>query len=311
MRVLFVGTLDFSHYCLGALIGLPVDIAAVVTDTPEQNTFNSDYRDLRPLAESFDIPTVTNRKISEPASAEWVRSLDVDAIFIFGWSRMIPTEVLSVAPLGGLGSHPSPLPVGRGRHPLVWTILKGLEQGALTFLRLTDEPDAGPILAQEPFPVTRYDDAGTLYDRTKGAAQSLLPTVVHRLDSADPGWMEQDEDRATVWRKRGEEDGLIDWTSSSQDIYDLARALTRPYVGAHTFLGGQRVTIWKVLPPFHESIDPHVEDVPPGTVVEANDRWLQVKTGTGAVKVVHWATVDNRCEIEEGDQFQVEPGETR
>ncbi|WP_408641721.1 DUF4422 domain-containing protein [Sporofaciens musculi] len=48
------------------------------------------------------------------------------------------------------------------------------------------------------------------------------------------------------WRKRGKTDGKIDWRMSVRAIYNLVRALAKPYVGAHFEYQGLEYKVWKV-----------------------------------------------------------------
>lgn len=285
-RVLLVGTIDFSHFCLSRLLDLPVEIAEVITDAPERNTFNTDFRDLRPLAQSAGIPVRTIFEPRDPAFLREVQQMDLDAILVVGWSRLIPAEFLNTARFGGIGSHPAPLPHGRGRHPLVWTLIEELNTGGLSFFKLTEEADQGPILLQETFRVGFEDDAGTLYNKIKEAAGRLLPTLIQELATGEPTFTPQDESAATVWRKRTEDDGLIRWDDTARRIYNLVRALSHPYVGAHTFYDEQRVRVWKALPPFHEVLDPLEWEKDPGVVLSKRGGRVRVRCGDGCITLV-------------------------
>ena len=94
----------------------------------------------------------------------------------------------------------------------------------------------------------------------------------------------QDHEAATVCRKRGEADGLIDWAGETRVAYNLIRAITKPYPGAHTFApGGERLTLWRAKPV-------HVnERQAPGTILEVEgERAFTVATGDGALEVSEW-----------------------
>src|ERR1700722_19860605 len=111
----------------------------------------------------------------------------------------------------------------------------------------------------------------------------------------------QDASQATYWRKRTAQDGQIHWDQPSMTIYNLIRALTRPYPGSHTFFGEEKVIIWKALPPTSASRDADSTELP-GMVAEvANDR-LRVRTGDGYLTILDYQPA-NGTELVAGGQF--------
>ena len=50
------------------------------------------------------------------------------------------------------------------------------------------------------------------------------------------------------YEKRTREDGLINWEQDVFEIYNLVRAITKPYPGAYSEVNGEKMTIWKAQP---------------------------------------------------------------
>ena len=154
-------------------------------------------------------------------------------------------EVLSIPKIGSIGSHPSLLPKNRGRHPLIWSLINNEETGGLTFLYLDNGIDDGDILWQESFPITELDDAGTLYGKIKTLSSKAIPDLLGRMTVGPLVGTRQAAEIATYLRKRSEADGLIHWSLPAKVIHNLVRALTHPYVGAHSYYNEGKITIWK------------------------------------------------------------------
>ena len=93
MRVIFIGTVEFSLHTLQKLIDLNVNLVGVCTK--DSSTFNSDYADLRPVCISNSIPFLFVDNINSPNSVKWIKDLNPDVIFCFGWSSLIKKEVLN------------------------------------------------------------------------------------------------------------------------------------------------------------------------------------------------------------------------
>lgn len=285
MRIVFAGAVDFSRHCLGELFRQNCDVVGVFNPERQDARMNSDYADLAPLATAHGVPVYRIRKINSPESVDLVRSLDPDILLVFGFSQLISTEILKVPPLGCIGTHPALLPRDRGRHPLIWALVDGLGESGLTFFYLDEGADSGDILWQRPFPITTNDDAGTLYARVKELASEGIRELLPQLESGTAPRYRQDPARATYRRKRTEADGEIDWSGSALTVYNLIRALTRPYPGARTFAGDRRLVVWRSrLPSLFPSSRPGL----PGEVLHTTHDGLLVQSGDGVVELLEW-----------------------
>lgn len=282
MRIAFVGNVASSRRVLEALLDRDAGVVGVLTR--RDSSFNSDHVDLGPLAASRGIPFAHQEDMEADATAAWIEALVPDVVFCIGWSRLLPPRILSAAPLGVVGFHPSPLPRGRGRHPIVWALALGLEETASTFFRMDEGADTGALLSQERIAILPDDDAGSLYDRICRTACSQAVALAEALAEGRAEAVEQDGSRATVWRRRTERDGRIDWRMPARGIVDLVRALARPYPGAHIETDSGALKAWKaaVLP---EESDPTLV---PGLVTgRAEDgSWFDVRCADGVVRVL-------------------------
>lgn len=282
MRVAFIGCVNYSYQMLDCLLSLQdVDVVGVVTR--EKSAFNSDFRNLAPLAERAGIPCFLARRNKQDDMAFWLAALRPDVIYCFGWSYLLSPEILQVARLGVVGYHPSPLPQNRGRHPIVWTLALGLKETASSFFFMDEGADAGDILSQVPVVISPDDDAGSLYGKLVDTSKQQLSLFTAQLVRGDFTRKMQEEKLANTWRKRTKEDGQIDWRMSARSICNLVRALTRPYPGAHCRYLEEERRVWKAnclpLAGAHANIEP-------GKVLEVDSSSLTVKAGEDAVVLI-------------------------
>ena len=290
MRIVFTGTVDFSRHCLEEVLRMGGDIVGILTLEKENAQFNSDYADLGPVADKYGVPIYRIKNINDHGTIAHIKNLDPDVIFVFGFSQLIKKEILDIPPLGCIGAHPALLPKNRGRHPLIWALIEDLKDSGLTFFYLDEGADSGDILWQKTFRITDEDDAGTLYDRIKILATEGIREFLPRLQSGSAPRIPQDHSLATYWRKRGEEDGEIVWTGTTRQVFNLVRALTRPYVGAHTFKGENRILIWRSrIIPRPERI-PEYRTAGAGEILSEPSPAFFVRTGDGVLEVMEWET---------------------
>ena len=131
MKILFIGTVEFSARAIEKLLEIHADIVGIVTR--KESPINSDFIDLTPIGKEFGIPTKYTNDINDTETLSWIRELAPDILMCFGWSALIKKELLELPPMGVVGFHPALLPNNRGRHPLIWAKVLGLEKSGNTF----------------------------------------------------------------------------------------------------------------------------------------------------------------------------------
>ncbi|WP_324719205.1 formyltransferase family protein [Salinimicrobium sp. HB62] len=285
LKIFFIGTVSLSQKALQKLLSLDAEIVGIATKS--SSVFNSDHVDLSNLAEEHDIPWKYVKDINAPHIVEWIKSLQPDIIFCFGWSTLIKKELLELTELGVVGFHATALPENRGRHPLIWSLVLGLEQGASTFFFMKEGADDGDILSQKPYRINYEDDANSVYLKIESNALVQIAEFLPKLQKRFFKVVRQDHSCGNVWRKRGMKDGEIDFRMSSYAIYNLVRALTRPYVGAHLFYKNKEIKIWKVK---EEKYD-H-QNIEPGKILESKSSEILVKTYDNAVRIIEHEFVE-------------------
>ncbi len=276
MRIVFIGCVEFSARALLALIEAQAEVAGVVTC--RQNSFNADFADLGPLCTGAGLPLHLTADVNSAETLAWIRSRAPEIVFCFGWSSLIKRDLLSLPPMGVIGFHPAALPRNRGRHPLIWALALGLEETASTFFFMDEGADSGDLLDQRPVPIHYADTARTLYDRVTATALEQIRDFLPQLQLGTFVRAPQDHHLANTWRKRGKKDGLLDFRMSSRGIYNLVRALTHPYVGAHALYREQEVKVWEA----REAVTAD-RNLEPGKVLAVEGDALLVKCGEGAV----------------------------
>jgi len=279
MKVVLIGSVEFSLRVLEKLISIDVDLVGVCTK--KSSTFNSDFFDLKPLSDINEVPCLHVEDINSTKSVEWIKNLNPDVIFCFGWSSLIKKDILALAPMGIVGYHPAKLPKNRGRHPLIWALALGLKESASTFFFMDEGADTGDMLSQVDFEISYQDDARNLYDKVVETALIQIEEFIPALEKGTYTRIKQNEKESNSWRKRNELDGEIDFRMNSRSIYNLTRALTKPYVGAHIKFNEINYSVWKVK----ESND-FQENIEPGKVLRVFDKIFVVKSYDGAIEII-------------------------
>lgn len=277
VRIVYVGARIVGRRCLQALLQAGAHIAGLLYldeskagITVAHCAFDDLVRDYRLNARPFTT-------LHDPEILTWTQKCRPDVGMVIGVSQLIGKELLAAPRQGFIGMHPTLLPEGRGRAPIPWTLIKGLERTGVSLFWCSPEADTGDMLLQEAVPVHYEDTAGVLGARTDDVAARLLVQSLPLLASGHPPRIPQDNDRATVWPRRQPEDGLLDWSWSPRRIYDWVRALSHPYPGAFTLVDNRKLFIWAC----RESQDRR--RTAPGTVIDVLPHGVLVACSEGTV----------------------------
>jgi len=279
MKIFFIGSIQFSEKILIHLIKIKANIKGVYTLKSSKN--NSDHIDLTNICVKNNIPCKYTDNINSDESLDWIKSFEPDIIFCFGWSRLLKNELLTLASLGVLGYHPTLLPANRGRHPIIWSLVLGLDETASTFYFMDKDADSGNILSQYPISIKMNDNANSLYNKLIITAIKQINEFLPNLESNNYDCIIQDHSKANYWRKREIKDGQIDWRMTAQAIYNLVRGLSKPYPGAHFLFKGKNIKVLET-----KIVSDNKKNIEPGKVLLVDNNGIIVKAGEDSVCLI-------------------------
>ena len=274
MRTVWVSFDTIGRDCLEAAAAGGAEIVGVVTLPGPINPSRSGQCAFDGLAERFGAALVETRDINAPDTLNAIRKLEPDMVFVVGWSQLVHDPFIGIAREGVFGMHPTLLPRHRGRAPIPWAILAGLARTGVTLFEIVDATaDSGAIVGQVVVDIAPDETATTLFARLADAHVTLARELVNGTAPRLP----QDSTRASVWPKRAAADGIIDWETRAPYLHDWVRAQTRPYPGAFTYLGQDKVIVWGARPV-------ELEDAAPaGTIVNLSADGPVVACGEGGL----------------------------
>jgi len=243
-RIVLAGSVTSSRITLEALLRHKADVVGVLGLDPSASKRVSGYVRLADLAGKTGLPCREFTDINDPEIVSTVDDWAPDILFVVGLSQMVKRPLLQLPRQGTIGYHPTPLPQGRGRAPLVWLKLDG-KDGAATFFEMTEEADAGGILVQEPFRVEPDAYIADVIESQLRAIHSALDSWLPGLIAGEWNPVPQDAARASWNARRAPADSCIDWHAPASEIAALVRAVSHPYPGAYTYYKGRKLIIWR------------------------------------------------------------------
>jgi len=289
-RIVVFGYHDIGVACLEELLRQRAEVVAVAThqDDPGERIW---FGSVAHLASAHGLPVHTPDQPNVPEFVEEIRRLQPDLIFSFYYRRLLSPAILAIPSLGAINLHGSLLPKYRGRAPLNWVLVHGETATGVTLHYMDAQADHGDIIAQRLVPITIEDTALTLSRKLTEAARVLLAETYPLIVTGQAPRIPQDHSAATTFGRRSPADGLIEWSRSAWQIYNLVRAVTRPFPGAFTFWGDKRTFVWAARPPSGRRADAE-----PGTLQGCGaGRVLEVATGKGILEIL-------RIQVEGGEE---------
>lgn len=281
LRIVFMGTPDFSVPSLEALIDHGYRVVGVVTqpDRPRGRKQVLTPPPVKRVAEARGIPVFQPEKLRDPEAVRTVLAMDPDLVVTAAYGQIVPKAILDGPRYGCINVHASLLPKYRGGAPIHWALINGEKETGITIMKMVPELDAGDILSQREIPIDDRDNVGTLHDKLSRLGAELLTETLPDLLSGRIRPIPQDERLVTYAPNIRREDEWIDWGRTARQIYDHVRGL-HPWPVASTTWMGMTLKIWWV-----EWSDA-ASDRPPGTVIAAGREGIEVAAGRGTVRIV-------------------------
>jgi methionyl-tRNA formyltransferase len=281
--IVFIGAHMESRAPFLHLVDQGYNIAGFVTLQPDGLTKMAGGVDLSGRAEQAEIPILRVRNVNEPSANAWISSKAPDVLLVVGWTQLLNAELLRVPKFACFGFHASLLPKYRGRAPINWAIINGETVTGNTMMVLEPNADTGDIVAQRTIPISDEDTCGTVYEKVGQTEVEMLEEVLPLIQKGVLPRRKQDDREATVMPKRRPEDGRIDWTRSTHEIYNWIRALTAPYPGAFSIVDGKHLWIWSACA---SSEIMERDGFAPGDVARDPEGWPLIATSDGWIRVL-------------------------
>lgn len=254
---------------------------------------------LETMAQEHHIPYIVSDKITR-AVIDQTRSIGPDVIIGGGvWRSMIPSDFFNIPPYGAIGLHGSALPQYRGWAGINWYMINGEKEYRMRMFQVDGGLDSGPLVADRDgnflevgIGLENEKHIAEILDEFPGVQVKAYGQLVDILLKGDVQFIPQDESAATYTCHRGPEDGEIDWSRSTREVFNFIRAQSRPYPGAFTFFNGHKVILWRVKPRYDYAN--YVGRIHGKVVTRDKDAdSVVILTGDGGIEVLEAGTTGN------------------
>jgi methionyl-tRNA formyltransferase len=277
LRLVFMGTPDFSVPTLLELVGAGHEIAAVYTRAPQPAGRGMDLRPspVAREAERFGIPVLTPKTLRTVDAADAMFAHDAEAAVVVAYGLILPKPILDVFLLGAFNLHASLLPRWRGAAPIQRAIMAGDAETGAMVMKMDEGLDTGPVAMADRVPIAPDATASDLHDQLAQRGAKLMLVALAALERGTLQLTPQPATGVTYAKKIEKGEARIDWTQPWQAVHDHCRGLS-PFPGAWFELGGAgRVKVLRTT-----QGDGH------GTPGQVLDEQMTVACGQGAVRIL-------------------------
>lgn len=281
MRVVFAGTPDFAVPSLEVL--LESSLAGLVAVYCQPDRPSGRGRTIRPgpvksKATQAAVPVYQPEKINTPEAIAQLQSLKPDLVLVVAYGALLKKQHLEIPRLGCFNLHASLLPRWRGAAPIQRSIEAGDTMSGVSLMRIVEELDAGPVLAQSEINLAEHVTGGWLHDRLSEMAANLLIQNLPALASGKLKEQPQNVSQVTYAKKLGREESWVNWTDSAGQIERRIRAFD-PWPGCLFSIEGKTLKILKA------STTSHQASTTPGQVLQAGPEGIVVQSGQDAIRI--------------------------
>lgn len=244
MRIVFMGTPDFAAAILKRLIDTGRNVVGVFSqpDKPVGRKQVIMPTATKALAMEHGIPVFQPAKLRDGEALRIMQELKPDLTVVAAYGKILPKDILDVAPLGNVNVHGSLLPKYRGSAPIQWSVINGDKVTGITTMYMAEGMDTGDMIMKFELPIGEDETAGELFDRMAKLGAESIEKTLELFDKGEVKSVPQNEEEATYAPMLKKEMGEIDFGKTAKEIHNLVRGLN-PWPTAYTFFEGKTVKV--------------------------------------------------------------------
>ncbi len=282
MKVVYMGTPDFSVGALEAIINSRHEVTAVVTqpDKPKGRSKELQISPVKACAQKYNLPVFQPVKIKEAEAVAKLREFEADIFVVAAFGQILSKEILTMPKYGCVNIHASLLPKYRGASPIQWAVLNGEEVSGVTIMQMDEGIDTGDILMQETVTLDEKETGESLFDKLALCGADLIVKALDAIEAGRVTPIKQDESASTHVGMLKKEFGKMDFSQSAVVLERKIRGLNS-WPSAYTYMKGKTLKIWDAdVVPADKGIKAQC-----GEVLEVTKDSFHVMTGNGVLAI--------------------------
>ena len=246
MKIVFAGTTPFSAFHLDLLIKSKNEVAAVLTQPDRKSGRGKNLKPspVKTFSEKEGLQVIQPKGLKNNTEViEGLKAINPDLILVVAYGLILPPEIINLPKFGCINIHASLLPRWRGAAPIERSILEGDSKGGITYMKMDEGLDTGPIMKLLPCTFDEDEDSGTLEKKYQNLSKVELISFLGDLAEGGVKEVNQDSELATYAEKIEKQETEILWEQESAECIERKIRALFPKYGAFTFFGDKRIKI--------------------------------------------------------------------
>ena len=227
MNILFAGTPKNSANILKYLINdNSFNIVGVLTQPDKKGKRGNKFieSEVSVLAKQHAIPLYKPDDLIKDPMLDEIRLINADYLIVIAYGKMLPDWLIEIPKICSINVHFSLLPKYRGASPIQSALLNGDKKTGITYIKISNELDAGDIISSYEIDIKDSDNKLTLEDNLTSLCINNISNVLSNISKKGISLNEQDHASATYCRKITKKDSLVDFDDESKNIINKFRA---------------------------------------------------------------------------------------
>lgn len=275
MKVLFLGSSNFSNIVLAQLLKNGVNVVGVITqpDKPSGRGQKLKSNTTKIFAQEHSIPVYTFDKLRN--HIEEIKRIEYDLACVASFGQILPQSFLDIKPT--INVHPSLLPKYRGATPIQSALLNGDNYTGVTIMKVALLVDSGDIIMQKKYKIND-EDYNELEEKLALLGGNMASEVIGEFQNGSIKAVPQDNSKATLVKKLEKSDGKLDFSKNKDEIINKVRALSST-VGCFIMVEGKVIKIGKVSDAsekFNDVEERQIQNYKKAFIIGCNDGAIEV-----------------------------------
>ena len=298
MKIVFAGTPTFSAFHLDLLIKSENEVAAVLTQ-PDRKSGRGKKISVSPvktLAQENQILVLQPKSLKKNTDVlNQLKHIEPELILVVAYGLILPKEFIGLPKFGCINVHASLLPRWRGAAPIERTLMEGDTEGGITYMKMDEGLDAGPIMKLLPCPIESNENSESLEKKYQNLSEINLLKFLQDVSSKKFEEVHQNSSIATYAEKIERQETEILWNSESADLIERKIRALFPKYGSFTFLGNKRVKI------LNSSLENPPKELSPGEIYTSDEDYLYVGCLDHKCLRIHRLQIESKQPVEAKD----------
>ncbi len=245
LKIIFMGTPEFSVPTLKALIDQNYEVLMIYTQPPKKSKRGQkvNISPIQSFSEKKNIPFRSPETLNNN-EYEFIKNLSADLGVVVAYGKLIPINILEATKLGFLNIHASLLPKWRGAAPIQRSIMNGDKKTGISIMKIQEKLDSGPIMASHELELNSNSTYGEVEKKLSDVGANLLIECLQTIEKGNSKFVEQLHSEATYAKKINKKEAKIDWNSNADKIVAHIHGLN-PNPGAWFEFQKERIKVWK------------------------------------------------------------------